>query len=228
MSVKKEKNGAKVEIESVADGKKEILLADVVLVAIGRRPNTENLGLENVGIKTNQRGFIENHHLRTSVENIFAIGDVTTGPMLAHKAEDEGVAVAEIIAGQAGHVNYDVIPNVIYTYPEVACVGKTEEELKMSGTNYKAGKFSMMANSRARATFDEQGFVKILADAKTDRILGAHIIGREAGNMIHEIVVAMEFGGSAEDIARTCHAHPTYNEAIKEAALAVDKRQIHS
>lgn len=228
LSVKKEKNGAKVEIESVADGKKEILLADVVLVAIGRRPNTENLGLENVGIKTNQRGFIENHHLRTSVENIFAIGDVTTGPMLAHKAEDEGVAVAEIIAGQAGHVNYDVIPNVIYTYPEVACVGKTEEELKMSGTNYKAGKFSMMANSRARATFDEQGFVKILADAKTDRILGAHIIGREAGNMIHEIVVAMEFGGSAEDIARTCHAHPTYNEAIKEAALAVDKRQIHS
>ncbi|NBV05926.1 MAG: dihydrolipoyl dehydrogenase [Proteobacteria bacterium] len=228
VSVKKDKNEAKVEIESVADGKKETLAADVVLVAIGRRPNTENLGLENVGIKTNQRGFIENNHLRTNVENIFVIGDVTTGPMLAHKAEDEGMAVAEIIAGQAGHVNYDVIPNVIYTYPEVASVGKTEEELKAAGVQYKVGKFSMMANSRARATNDEQGFVKILADAKTDRILGAHIIGREAGNTIHEVVVAMEFGGSAEDIARTCHAHPTYNEAVKEAALAVDKRQIHS
>lgn len=228
ISVKKDKKGAIVEIESVTDGKKETLAADVVLVAIGRRPNTENLGLENVGVKLNQRGFIENHHLRTSVENIFAIGDVTTGPMLAHKAEDEGVAVAEIIAGQAGHVNYDVIPNVIYTYPEIASVGKTEEELKAAGIEYKVGKFSMMANSRARATFDEQGFVKILADAKTDRVLGAHIIGREAGNTIHEVVIAMEFGGSAEDIARTCHAHPTYNEAVKEAALAVDKRQIHS
>jgi dihydrolipoamide dehydrogenase len=228
VSVTKDKNGAKVEVESVADGKKETLSADVVLVAIGRRPNTENLGLENVGIKTNARGFIENHHLRASVENIFVIGDVTTGPMLAHKAEDEGVAAAEIIAGQKGHVNYDVIPNVIYTYPEIASVGKTEEELKTAGIAYKVGKFSMMANSRARATFDEQGFVKILSDAKTDRILGAHIIGREAGNTIHEIVVAMEFGGSAEDIARTCHAHPTYNEAVKEAALAVDKRPIHS
>jgi dihydrolipoamide dehydrogenase len=220
--------GATVEIESVADGKKETLSADVVLVAIGRRPNTENLGLENVGIKLNARGFIENHHLRTSVENIFVIGDVTTGPMLAHKAEDEGMAVAEIIAGQKGHVNYDVIPNVIYTYPEVASVGKTEEELKAAGIDYKAGKFSMMANSRARATADDQGFVKILACAKTDRILGAHIIAREAGNTIHEVVVAMEFGGSSEDIARTCHAHPTYNEAVKEAALAVEKRQIHS
>jgi dihydrolipoamide dehydrogenase len=148
--------------------------------------------------------------------------------MLAHKAEDEGMAVAEIIAGQKGHVNYDVIPNVIYTYPEIASVGKTEEELKAANIDYKTGKFSMMANSRARATFDEQGFVKILACAKTDRILGAHIIGREAGNTIHEVVVAMEFGGSAEDIARTCHAHPTYNEAVKEAAMAVDKRQIHS
>ncbi len=228
VSVKKDKKGAIVEIEGVADGKKETLNADVVLVAIGRRPNTENLGLENVGIKTNARGFIENHHLRTNVENIFVIGDVTTGPMLAHKAEDEGVAAAEIIAGQAGHVNYDVIPNVIYTYPEIASVGKTEEELKAAGIAYKVGKFSMMANSRARATFDDQGFVKILADAKTDRVLGAHIIGREAGNTIHEVVVAMEFGGSAEDIARTCHAHPTYNEAVKEAALAVDKRQIHA
>jgi dihydrolipoamide dehydrogenase len=228
VSVKKDKNGAIVEVESVKDGKKETLQADVVLVAIGRRPNTQNLGLENVGIKTNQRGFIENHHLRTSVENIFVIGDVTTGAMLAHKAEDEGVAAAEIIAGQKGHVNYDVIPSVVYTYPEVASVGKTEEELKAAGIEYKAGKFSMMANSRARATFDDQGFVKILADAKTDRILGAHIIGREAGNTIHEVVVAMEFGGSAEDLARTCHAHPTYNEAVKEAAMAVDKKQIHS
>ncbi len=228
VSVKKDKSGAIVEIESVADGKKETLSADVVLVAIGRRPNTENLGLENVGIKTNARGFIENNHLRTSIENIFAIGDVTTGPMLAHKAEDEGVAAAEIIAGQKGHVNYDVIPNVIYTYPEIASVGKTEEELKAANVAYKVGKFSMMANSRARATGDDQGFVKILADAKTDRILGAHIIGREAGNTIHEVVVAMEFGGSAEDLARTCHAHPTYNEAVKEAAMAVEKRQIHS
>ena len=228
VSVSREKSGAKVEVESVADGKKEILSADVVLVAIGRRPNTENLGLENVGIKTNARGFIENNHLRTSVENIFVIGDVTTGAMLAHKAEDEGMAVAEIIAGQKGHVNYDVIPSVIYTHPEVACVGKTEEELKAAGISYKVGKFSMMANSRARATFDDQGFVKILADTKSDRILGAHIIARDAGNTIHEVVVAMEFGGSAEDIARTCHAHPTYNEAVKEAALAVDKRAIHS
>jgi dihydrolipoamide dehydrogenase len=227
-AVKKDKNGAIVEIEGVKDGKKETLKADVVLVAIGRRPNTENLGLENAGIKTNDRGFIENTNLRTAVENIFVVGDVTTGPMLAHKAEDEGVAAAEIIAGKAGHVNYDTIPNVIYTYPEIASVGKTEEELKAAGVAYKVGKFTMMANSRARATFDEQGFVKILADATTDRILGAHIIGREAGNTIHEVVVAMEFGGSAEDIARTCHAHPTYNEAVKEAAMAVEKRQIHS
>ena len=228
VSVKKDKNGAKVEVESVKDGKKETLSADVVLVAIGRRPNTKNLGLDKVGIKTNERGFIENNHLKTSVDNIYVIGDVTTGPMLAHKAEDEGMAVAEIIAGQKGHVNYDVIPNVIYTYPEIASVGKTEEELKKEGINYKVGKFTMMANSRARATFDDQGFVKILADAKTDKILGAHIIAREAGNTIHEIVVAMEFGGSSEDIARTCHAHPTYNEAVKEACLAVDKRPIHS
>lgn len=228
VSVKKDKKGAIVEIESNADNSKESLKADIVLVAVGRKPNTENLGLENIGIKLNARGFIENHHLRTNIDNIYAIGDVTTGPMLAHKAEDEGVAVAEIIAGQAGHVNYDIIPNVIYTYPEVASVGKTEAELKAQNIDYKIGKFTMMANSRARATFDEQGFVKILSCAKTDKILGAHIIAREAGNTIHEIVVAMEFGGSAEDIARTCHAHPTYNEAVKEACLAVDKRQIHS
>jgi len=227
VGVKKTKNGAEVEIESVKDGKKEKLEADIVLVAIGRKPNTQNLGLENVGIKTNQRGFIENNHLQTSVDNIYVIGDVTTGPMLAHKAEDEGVVAVETLVGQKPHINYDLIPNVIYTYPEIASVGKTEEELKTAGIEYKVGKFPMMANSRARATGDEQGFVKLLADAKTDRLLGAHIIGREAGNMIHEIVVAMEFGGSAEDIARTCHAHPTYNEAVKEAALAVDKRPIH-
>jgi len=228
LSVKKDKKGAIVEIESNNDNSKESLKADVVLVAVGRKPNTENLGLENIGVKLNARGFIENHHLRTNIDNIYAIGDVTTGPMLAHKAEDEGVAVAEIIAGQAGHVNYDIIPNVIYTYPEVASVGKTEAELKAQNIDYKIGKFTMMANSRARATFEEQGFVKILSCAKSDKILGAHIIAREAGNTIHEIVVAMEFGGSAEDIARTCHAHPTYNEAVKEACLAVDKRQIHS
>jgi dihydrolipoamide dehydrogenase len=228
INVKKDKKGAIVEVESIATAVKESISADVVLVAIGRTPNTQNLGLENVGIKTNARGFIENNHLKTNIENIYAIGDVTTGPMLAHKAEDEGIAVAEIIANQAGHVNYDAIPNVIYTYPEVASVGKTEEELKSQNISYKIGKFMMMANSRARATFDDQGFVKILSCSITDRVLGAHIISREAGNMIHEIVVAMEFGGSAEDIARTCHAHPTYNEAIKEACLAVDKRAIHS
>lgn len=228
VSVKKDKKGATVEVESVKDGKKEKLSADVVLVAIGRRPNTDNLGLENTGIKLNERGFIENSHLKTSVDNIFVIGDVTTGPMLAHKAEDEGVAAAELIAGQAGHVNYDIIPGVIYTHPEVASIGKTEEELKAAGTAYKVGKFTMMANSRARATGDSEGFVKILADAASDRVLGAHIIGREAGNTIHEVVVAMEFGGSSEDIARSCHAHPSYNEAVKEAAMAVEKRQIHS
>ncbi|MCE3255221.1 MAG: dihydrolipoyl dehydrogenase [Rickettsiaceae bacterium] len=227
VSVKKDKKGAVVEVEPAAGGAKETLNADIVLVAIGRKPNTANLGLETIGIKTNTRGFIENHHLKTSVENIYVIGDCTTGAMLAHKAEDEGVMAAELIAGKAGHINYDCIPNVIYTYPEVASVGKTEEELKVAGIAYNVGKFPMMANSRARATEDSQGFVKILACAKTDRILGAHMIAREAGNMIHEIVVAMEFGGSAEDIARTCHAHPTYNEAVKEAALGVEKRTIH-
>jgi dihydrolipoamide dehydrogenase len=231
VSVKKDKNGVNVEVEPASGGKKEKLHADVVLVAIGRTPNTKNLGLDKVGIKTNKRGFIENDHLKTNVDNIYAIGDCTTGPMLAHKAEDEGVAVAEIIAANgkysAGHINYNCIPNVIYTHPEVASVGKTEEELKADEADYIIGKFPMMANSRARATVDSQGFVKILSCAKTDKILGCHIVAREAGNMIHEVVVAMEFGGSAEDIARTCHAHPTYNEAIKEAALAADKRPIH-
>ena len=228
LDVTKTKSGAEITIENVKDSKKTKLSADIVLIAIGRRPNTENLGLENIGVKVNERGFIENNHLKTNIDNIFAIGDVTTGPMLAHKAEDEGVAAAEIIAGQAGHVNYEVIPNVIYTHPEVASVGKTEEELKNANISYKVGKFSMMANSRARATYDDQGFVKILSDAKSDKILGVHIIAREAGNTIHEAVIAMEFGGSAEDVARSCHAHPTYNEAVKEAAMAVDKRQIHS
>ncbi|MFT6333059.1 MAG: dihydrolipoamide dehydrogenase [Lentimonas sp.] len=227
VSVKKGKSGAIVEVEAAAGGKKETLEADVVLVAIGRKPNTANLGLDKAGIETDKRGFIPNNHLKTSVDNIFVIGDCTTGPMLAHKAEDEGVCVAEIIAGGAGHINYDCIPNVIYTYPEVASVGKTEEELKAANIAYNVGKFPFMANSRARATGDSEGFVKLLACKTSDKILGAHIIGREAGNMIHEIVVAMEFGGSAEDIARTCHAHPTYNEAVKEAALAVDKRPIH-
>ncbi len=228
LAVKKDKSGAKIEIESVKDAKKETLSADIVLVSVGRRPNTDKLGLDKAGVKVNERGFIENNHLKTNVDNIYVIGDVTTGPMLAHKAEDEGVAAAEIIAGQAGHVNYDVIPNVIYTYPEVASVGKTEEELKAAKIDYKVGKFSMMANSRARATFDDQGFVKVLACAKTDRVLGVHIIAREAGNTIHEAVITMEFGGSSEDIARSCHAHPTYNEAVKEAAMGVEKRMIHS
>ena len=226
-SVKKDKNGAIIEVESVKDGKKETLKADIVLVAIGRKPNSDNIGLENIGVKINDRGFIENDHLKTNIDNIFVIGDVTTGPMLAHKAEDEGIAVAELIANGYGHVNYDIIPNVIYTHPEVASIGKTEEELKQGGVEYNIGKFPMMANSRARATFDDAGFVKILACKKTDKILGCHIISREAGNMIHEVAAVMEFGGSAEDLARTCHAHPTYNESIKEACLAVDKRPIH-
>jgi len=226
-SVKKDKNGAIIEVESVKDGKKETLKADIVLVAIGRKPNSDNIGLENIGVKINDRGFIENDHLKTNIDNIFVIGDVTTGPMLAHKAEDEGIAVAELIANGYGHVNYDIIPNVIYTHPEVASIGKTEEELKQGGVEYNIGKFPMMANYRARATFDDAGFVKILACKKTDKILGCHIISREAGNMIHEVAAVMEFGGSAEDLARTCHAHPTYNESIKEACLAVDKRPIH-
>ena len=221
-------NQAKITVQSVDGSQNQEIFADVVLVAVGRKPHTAGLGLEKIGVKLNNKGFIENNHLKTNIDNIFAIGDVTTGPMLAHKAEDEGVMVAEIIAGQKPHINYNCIPNVIYTYPEVACVGKTEEELKSQNIAYKVGKFSMMANSRARATADEQGFVKILSCATTDKILGAHIIAREAGNTIHEIVVAIEFGGSAEDIARTCHAHPTYNEAVKEAALAVENRAIHS
>ncbi len=211
-----------------AGEKAETLDAETVLVAIGRRPYTAGLGLDKAGVKVDSRGRIEiDNHFQTTVKGIYALGDVVRGPMLAHKAEDEGVAVAEIIAGQAGHVNYEAIPGVVYTFPEVASVGATEEQLKEAGTIYKVGKFPYMANGRARAMAAVEGFVKILADAKTDRVLGCHIIGAEAGTLIAEVVAVMEFGGSAEDIARTCHAHPTLNEVVKEAALAVDGRPIH-
>jgi len=201
---------------------------DKVLVSVGRKPYTEGLNLSKIGVKKDEKGRIEvNEKLQTTVPNIYAIGDVIKGPMLAHKAEEEGIAVAEIIAGQAGHVNYNVIPGVIYTSPEVATVGKTEEQLKSEKRNYKIGKFPFIANSRAKVNNETEGFVKILADAKTDKVLGVHIIGPHSGDMIAEMALAMEFGASAEDIARTCHAHPTHTEAIKEAALAVDKRPIH-
>jgi dihydrolipoamide dehydrogenase len=199
-----------------------------VLVAVGRVPNTEGLGLADVGVKMDNRGrIVVDEKFATNVPGIYAIGDVIKGPMLAHKAEEEGVALAEILAGQAGHVNYDVIPSVIYTAPEIASVGKSEEELKAAGVDYKVGKFPFTANGRAKVNRTTEGFVKILADADTDRVLGVHIIGADAGTMIAEAAVLMEFGGSAEDLARTCHAHPTLNEAVKEAALAVDKRAIH-
>jgi dihydrolipoamide dehydrogenase len=218
----------KVKVEPVAGGAAETLEADVVLVAIGRVPYTEGLGLEALGVKKDNRGrILVDPHYRTNVDGVHAIGDVIAGPMLAHKAEEEGVAVAEILAGQAGHVNYDVIPNVVYTYPEIASVGKTEEELKAAGTAYNVGKFPFTANPRAKVNLTTEGFVKILADAKTDRVLGVHILGPDAGNMIGEAAIAMEFGASSEDIARTCHAHPTLSEAIKEAALGVAKRAIN-
>jgi len=218
----------KVMVEPAKGGAAETLEADVVLVAIGRVPYTEGLGLKEAGVALDERGRVAvDHHYATSVPGIYAIGDVIKGPMLAHKAEDEGVAVAEILAGRAGHVNYDAIPNVVYTFPEIASVGKTEDELKQAGTAYKAGKFPFTANGRAKVNRTTDGFVKILADAKTDRMLGAHIVGPDAGTMIAELAVAMEFAASAEDIARTCHAHPTLSEAVKEAALAVDKRAIH-
>ncbi|GAB4071634.1 dihydrolipoyl dehydrogenase [Ancylobacter sonchi] len=218
----------KVSIEPAAGGEAQSLEADVVLVAIGRVAYTEGLGLEALGVEKDKRGrVVTDHYFRTSVPGIFAIGDAIAGPMLAHKAEDEGVAIAELLAGQAGHVNYDVIPGVVYTTPEVAAVGKTEEELKAAGIDYKVGKFPFLANGRAKANDQTEGFVKILADAATDKVLGAHIIGVEAGEMIHECAVLMEFGGSSEDLARTCHAHPTRSEAVKEAAMAVEKRAIH-
>jgi dihydrolipoamide dehydrogenase len=218
----------KAKVEPAAGGAATEIEADVALIAIGRVPYTEGLGLEAVGVKLDNRGRIPvDAHYATTAPGIYAIGDVVAGPMLAHKAEDEGVAAAELIAGKAGHVNYDVIPNVIYTAPEVASVGKTEEELKAANIAYNVGKFPFTANGRAKANQQTEGFVKILADAKTDRVLGVHIIGSDAGNMIAEAAVAMEFGAAAEDIARTCHAHPTLPEAVKEAALAVDKRSIH-
>jgi dihydrolipoamide dehydrogenase len=216
------------KVEPAAGGAQETLETDVVLVCIGRVPYTEGLGLQEAGVALDNRGRVQiDEHFSTSVKGIYAIGDVIAGPMLAHKAEDEGVAVAEIIAGQAGHVNYDVIPGVVYTTPEVAAVGKTEEELKEAGIAYTSGKFPFTANGRSKVNQTTDGFVKVLAHAKTDRVLGVHIIGIEAGEMIHEAAVLMEFGGSAEDLARTCHAHPTRSEAIKEAALAVGKRAIH-
>ncbi|MFH0297763.1 dihydrolipoyl dehydrogenase [Bradyrhizobium sp. 31Argb] len=216
------------KVEPAAGGPSETIEADVVLVSIGRVPYTEGLGLKEAGVALDNRGRVQiDPHFATTVKGIYAIGDVVAGPMLAHKAEDEGVAVAEIIAGQAGHVNHDVIPAVVYTTPEVSSVGKAEEELKQAGIAYTVGKFPFTANGRSKVNQTTEGFVKILADAKTDRVLGVHIIGREAGEMIHEAAVLMEFGGSAEDLARTCHAHPTRSEAIKEAALAVGKRAIH-
>ena len=209
--------------------KKNKIDADVVLISVGRKPHTKGLNLKSVGVQTDKKGRVKvNKNFETNVKNIYAIGDVIEGPMLAHKAEEEGIAVAELIAGQSGHVNYDIIPGVIYTSPEVAFVGQTEEQLKENKNNYKVGKFPFMANSRAKAIDEPEGFVKILADAATDKVLGVHIIGPHAGEMIAEMAVAMEFGASSEDIARTCHAHPTFSEAIKEAALSVEKRQIHS
>ena len=226
--IAKNQNGVSIQT-SDKENKKNKIEADVVLISVGRKPNTKDLNLKNIDVKIDAKGRVMvNKNFETNIKNIYAIGDVIEGPMLAHKAEEEGIAVAELIAGQSGHVNYDVIPGVIYTSPEVAYVGKTEEQLKSINNNYKVGKFPFMANSRAKAIDEPEGFVKILADATTDKILGAHIIGPHAGEMIAEMAVAMEFGASSEDIARTCHAHPTFSEAIKEAALSVEKRQIHS
>ena len=227
-SVTNKNNQVEITFTNNQTLKEETLLADKVLVSVGRKPYTEGLNLSKIGVKKDRQGKIEvNKKLQTSINNIYAIGDVIKGPMLAHKAEEEGIAVAEIIAGQAGHVNYDIIPGVIYTSPEVATVGKTEEQLKNEKINYKVGKFPFLANSRAKVNNETDGFIKILADSKTDRVLGVHMIGPHTGDMIAEMAVAMEFGASAEDIARTCHAHPTHTEAVKEAALAVDKRAIH-
>jgi dihydrolipoamide dehydrogenase len=220
--------GVTLTVEPAAGGAAETLRADTVLLAIGRRPHTEGLGLVELGVALDARGrVVTDAHFATNIPGIFAIGDAIAGPMLAHKAEEEGVALAELLAGQAGHVNYGAVPSVIYTWPEVAAVGATEEELKAAGTAYKTGKFPFTANGRARAMGDVDGFVKILADAKTDRVLGAHILGPDAGTLIAEIALAMEFGASAEDVARTCHAHPTLNETVKEAALAVAGRALH-
>ena len=226
--VKSSNSSVSINYTDLNSSKDETLEFDKVLVSVGRKPYTEGLNLTKIGVKKDNKGRIEvNEKLQTSINNIYAIGDVIKGPMLAHKAEEEGIAVAEILAGQSGHVNYDVIPGVIYTSPEVATVGKTEEQLKEEKISYKVGKFPFLANSRAKVNNETEGFVKILADSKTDKVLGVHIIGPHCGDMIAEMALAMEFGASAEDIARTCHAHPTHTEAIKEAALAVDKRPIH-
>ena len=226
--IKKKDDNIEIEV-SDNKGKNNIHVCDVALISIGRKAFTNNLNLEKINLKTDEKGRIKvDKNFRTDKKNIFAIGDVIQGPMLAHKAEEEGIAVAEIIAGQSGHVNYDLIPGVIYTSPEVATIGKTEEQLKKQNVSYKIGKFPFIANSRAKAIDEPEGFVKILADKSTDKVLGVHIIGPHAGEMIAEMAIAMEFGASSEDIARTCHAHPTFSEAIKEAALSVDKRQIHS
>ena len=226
--IKKSNSGAIVSTKD-KEGNKKDFNSDIVLVSVGRKPNTSGLNLEKVDIELDEKKRIKtDKYFKTNQDNIYAIGDVIAGPMLAHKAEDEGIAVAENIAGQSGHVNYDTIPGVVYTTPEVAAIGKTEEQLKELNIKYKIGKFSFMANSRAKAIDDAEGFVKILADEKTDKVLGAHLIGPHAGELIAEIGVAMEFGASSEDIARTCHAHPTFSEAVKEAALSVDKRAIHS
>ena len=226
--IKKDNSEAIVSTKDM-NGTLKDFKTDVVLISVGRKPNTKGLDLEKVGVELDDKKRVKtNKSFQTNLDNVYAIGDVITGPMLAHKAEDEGIAVAENIAGQSGHVNYDTIPGVIYTSPEVACIGKTEEQLKEQNIKYKIGKFSFMANSRAKAIDDAEGFVKILADEKTDKVLGAHLIGPHAGELIAEIGIAMEFGASSEDIARTCHAHPTFSEAVKEAALSVDKRAIHS
>ena len=226
--ITKNENGVTLEVID-KENKKNNIEADVVLISVGRRQYTTGLKLENVGVKTDEKGKVKvDKNFETNIKNIFAIGDVIDGPMLAHKAEEEGIAVAEFIAGQSGHVNYEIIPGVIYTSPEVASVGKTEEQLNEKKINFKVGKFPFMANSRAKAIDEPEGFVKILADATSDKVLGVHIIGPHAGEMIAEMAIAMEFGASSEDIARTCHAHPTFSEAIKEAALSVEKRQIHS
>ena len=227
-AIKPVKKALAVTVEPAAGGEAETVEADVVLVSIGRTPYTEGLGLEEAGVERDDRGrVVIDDRFRTSVEGIYAIGDVVRGPMLAHKAEDEGIAVAELIAGQAGHVNYEVIPNVVYMMPEIASVGRTEEELKEAGIEYRSGKFPFTANSRAKVNQTTDGFVKVLADARTDRVLGVHIISAVASEMIAEAAAVMEFGGSAEDIARTCHAHPTLTEAVKEAAMAVEGRAIH-
>jgi len=227
-SAKSSSSGVDLTVEPAAGGTAKKMKADIVLVAVGRRPYTDGLGLDKVGVALDERKRIKTDgYFKTNVDGIYAIGDVIAGPMLAHKAEDEGIAMAEILAGQAGHVDYNTIPGVVYTWPEIATVGKTEESLKADGVKYRVGKFPFMANGRARAMNAMDGFVKILADEKTDRVLGVHMIGPNVGELISEAVTVMEFGGSAEDIARTCHAHPTLTEVVKEAALAVDKRPIH-